>query len=256
MQNVLASLWRPKEGMEVHDIGGHRYSFVFYHPLDLQKVLDGGPWTFEQNMLIYHKLQENEDPHLVKLKSMDIWVQIYDLPQGLVSENILTSIGNFVGSFIKIDAANFTGGWKLYKRIRVTMDLEEPLKRRMKIKREEGEWNWVNFKYERLSTFCFVCGMIRHSERECGIVYANPVKDIARAYGVWLRASPRNMKTQNMGARWLRNGGEGGHAWSTEPAKEHHPTTVQGGDREGARFMAVDGNVNEVLGDNGGVMIV
>lgn len=42
MQNVLASLWRPREGMEVHDIGGHRYSFVFYHKLDLQKVLEGG----------------------------------------------------------------------------------------------------------------------------------------------------------------------------------------------------------------------
>lgn len=28
--------------MEIHDLGGHRYSFVFYHMLDMQKVLDGG----------------------------------------------------------------------------------------------------------------------------------------------------------------------------------------------------------------------
>lgn len=53
MQNVLASLLCPKEGMEIHDIGGYQYSFVFYHPLDLQKILDGGPWTFEQNLLVY-----------------------------------------------------------------------------------------------------------------------------------------------------------------------------------------------------------
>lgn len=194
MQNVLASLWRPKEGMEVHDIGGHRYSFVFYHPLDLRKVLDGGPWTFEQNLLIYHELKENEDPHLVKLKSMDIWVQIYDLSQGLISENIITSIGNYVGAFVKMDATNFTGGWKLYKRIRVTLDMDKPLKKRMKIKKEGGEWSWVNFKYERLSTFCFVCGIIGHSDRDCGIVYANPEKDIVHAYGVWLRAVPRKYR--------------------------------------------------------------
>lgn len=43
MQNVLASIWRPKEGVEIHDIGEMRYSFVFYHPMDLQKVIDGGP---------------------------------------------------------------------------------------------------------------------------------------------------------------------------------------------------------------------
>lgn len=52
MQNVLASIWRPKEGVEIHDLGGQRYSFVFFHVLDLQKVLDGGPWTFEQGLLL------------------------------------------------------------------------------------------------------------------------------------------------------------------------------------------------------------
>lgn len=61
MQNVLASLLCPKEGMEIHDIGGYQYSFVFYHPLDLQKILDGGPWTFEQNLLAYHQPKEGED---------------------------------------------------------------------------------------------------------------------------------------------------------------------------------------------------
>lgn len=60
-QNVLASLWRPKEGMEVHDIGGYRYSFIFFHVMDLRKVIEGGPWSFEQNMLVYHKLQDIED---------------------------------------------------------------------------------------------------------------------------------------------------------------------------------------------------
>lgn len=39
MQNMFASLWRPREGMEVHDIGGYRYSFVFYHVLDVKKVI-------------------------------------------------------------------------------------------------------------------------------------------------------------------------------------------------------------------------
>lgn len=41
MQNVMASLWRSKEGMEVHDLGGLLYSFVFYHKMDVKKVIDG-----------------------------------------------------------------------------------------------------------------------------------------------------------------------------------------------------------------------
>ncbi|XP_074355733.1 uncharacterized protein LOC141695383 [Apium graveolens] len=136
MQNVLASLWRPKEGMEIHDIGGHRYSFVFYHILDMQKVVEGGPWTFEQSLLAYHRLEGNEDPHLVNLHTSDMWVQVYDLPKGFNSEQIFMNIGNFVGKFVKSDPANLSGGWRMNARVRVTMDLDKPLKRRMRIKRE------------------------------------------------------------------------------------------------------------------------
>lgn len=89
------------------------------------------------------------------------------------------------------------------------MDLNKPLRRKIKIKREGGDWNWINFKFERLSTFCFVCGIMGHSERDCDIVYANPDKEITRSYSVWLRAPSKNMRYQNMGVRWLRNGVEG-----------------------------------------------
>lgn len=74
MQNVLASIWRPWEGIEIQDLDGHGYSFIFYHILDLQKVIEGGPWTFEQSLLLYHKVEANEDAHLVKLNKMEIWV--------------------------------------------------------------------------------------------------------------------------------------------------------------------------------------
>lgn len=51
MQIVTASLWRPNEGVEIHDLGGFRYWFVFYHVMNLNKVLEGGSWLFEKNAL-------------------------------------------------------------------------------------------------------------------------------------------------------------------------------------------------------------
>lgn len=72
MQNVLASIWRPREGIEIHDLGSQRYSFVFLHVLYLQKVLDRGPWTFEQSLLLHHKLEANEDPYQLQLNTTDM----------------------------------------------------------------------------------------------------------------------------------------------------------------------------------------
>ncbi|XP_074352060.1 uncharacterized protein At4g02000-like [Apium graveolens] len=204
MQNVMAGLWRPNEGMEVHDLGGLRYSFVFYHKMDLQKVIDGGPWSFEHAMLIYHQLGDAEDPMTVKLQEVDMWVQVYDIPRGFLSESVLRSVGSSVGKYVKPDPATFEGMWKPYVRVRVSINVEKPLKRRLKIKREGDNWSWLNFKYERLGIFCFVCGIIGHSERECNVVYANPDKVIEKTYGTWLRAPSRNVKN-NRGSRWLRN---------------------------------------------------
>lgn len=62
MQNVISSLWRPKEGMEVHDIGGQRYVFILYHIMDVRKVMEGGPWSFDQSLLVLHRKLEGEDP--------------------------------------------------------------------------------------------------------------------------------------------------------------------------------------------------
>lgn len=170
--------------MEVHDIGGMRYSFVFFHKMDMQKVVEGGPWSFEQATLILHQLGDGEDPNTVHLQDVEMWVQVYDIPRGLLSENILRSIGTSIGKFVKMDANTLDGVWKSFVRIRVTLNVQKPLKRRLKSKREGDGWSWINFKYERLGTFCFVCGILGHSERDCSIVYANPYKVVERAYGV------------------------------------------------------------------------
>lgn len=204
MQNVLASLWRPKEGMEVHDLGEQRYAFIFYHVMDIKKVLEGGPWSFEQNLLVAQQYSEGVNPLTITLEDSEIWVQVYDLPKGFVSENILRSVGNYIGMFVKADPANFESNWKPFYRIRVIIKVNKPLKRRMQIKREGGSWSWINFKYERLSTFCFVCGILGHSDKDCDVMYANPDKVVEKAYGPWLRAPMKNAKV-NTGARWLRN---------------------------------------------------
>lgn len=134
-------------------------------------------------------MQDMEDVHQVMLNEVDIWVQVHDIPKGFISETILQSIRAFIGRYVKSDPGNFDGIRKEFVRIRATLDIHKPLKRLMKIKREGKNWSWVNFKYERMGSFCFVCGIMGHTDTECIIVYANPDMEIERVYGTWLRAS-------------------------------------------------------------------
>lgn len=50
---------------------------------------------------------------------------------------MVTDIGNYIGKFVESDPNNFVGVWREYFRVRVTIPLNVPLKRRMKLKKNE-----------------------------------------------------------------------------------------------------------------------
>ena len=103
----------------------------------------------------------------------------------------MSGVGNYIGIFIEANPKSFDGEWKVYVRIRVFLDIRKPLRRRMKIKKPGGDWYWVNFKYERLPTFCYFYGMLGHSENFYATMFQNPSKPTEMPYRPWLRASTR-----------------------------------------------------------------
>lgn len=61
-------------------------------------MVESGPWLFEQANLVLHQLGNSEAPHMVVLHDMEIWVEVYDIPRGFLSENILKSVGASIES--------------------------------------------------------------------------------------------------------------------------------------------------------------
>ncbi|XP_060965514.1 uncharacterized protein LOC133034443 [Cannabis sativa] len=194
MRHMMASVWQSRKGVYIKELDTNRYLFQFYHELDIQSVIDGSPWTFNKCPLVFHRLKKGEEPKSVVLNKIDFWVQIHGLKTGFMLENIVRSAGEYVGRFVKSDSKNFNGLWRDYLRVRATIDIDKPLKRRMKLCKENGDWIWANFQYEHLPTFCFACGIIGNSERFCPRRFDQPLEQIAKPYGIGMRAQ---LKKQN-----------------------------------------------------------
>ncbi|KAL8125389.1 hypothetical protein AgCh_012905 [Apium graveolens] len=203
MQNTLAGLWRPGKGLYVKELGPNRYLFQFNHELDVKRVMEGSPWTFNRALLVFERLQAGVNPLSIQLNHVDIWVQVHDLQAGFRSERVIKDIGNYIGSFVQNDVNNFSGAWKEYCRVRVRINIEIPLRRKMKLKKKGGEWVWVNFKYKHAPTFCFICRIIGHSERFCPKLFEQEGEIMEKLYGPWLCAAPRRAAL-NVGSKWLR----------------------------------------------------
>lgn len=126
-------------------------------------------------------------------------------PKGLL-QRVVTDIGNHIGKFVESDVNNFVGVWRDHFRVRVSIPLTVPLKRRMKLRKNATKWCWVNFKYKAVPTFCFICGLIEHNERFCDKLFEMKEDNIEKPYGAWMRADPKR-RTYTMGNKWLRQGG-------------------------------------------------
>lgn len=154
---------------------------------------------------VFERLKEGDNPRLVQINKLDFWVQLHDLQPGFMSERLCKDVGNYIGAFQEADRNNFIGVWRDYLRIRVRMQIDKPLKRRMKIKKAGGEWFWVNFKYEHVPTFCFTCGLLGHAEKFCSKVFDTPASELSKPYRPWMKEIPIRQHYLT-GSKWLRSG--------------------------------------------------
>ena len=63
-------------------------------------------------------------------------------------------------------------------RIREEIDVRTPLKRWKKIRKAQGECKILQFWYERLSLFCYICGLLGHADKFCDQLFTRKVDEI------------------------------------------------------------------------------
>ena len=124
--------------MCIKDLRPTLFLFQFFHEMDVDRAVRGGPWTFNQNLLVINRLTFGVNPVLVPLFHVDFRIQVHNLPCDFMSERVCKEMGNYIGTFVEADANNFIGIWGSYMCIRVSIDVRKPLKKKMKIKKTGG----------------------------------------------------------------------------------------------------------------------
>ncbi|XP_031106182.1 uncharacterized protein LOC116010815 [Ipomoea triloba] len=203
MRQVMASIWRPVKGVQISELSPNLFMFVFYHYSDVLYVLEEGPWSFENNTLVCRQVHDGVLPAEVVLDAVDMWVQVYDLPVGYTSDIVLEQVGNFLGVFLRCDDRFAGTPWRHYYRIRVSIPVSRPIKRRMRLVKRDKTACWVSFKYERLHSFCFFCGMLGHSYKFCLKARESVIPVSEYPYGAGLRAGARRSGPRPVGEPWL-----------------------------------------------------
>ncbi|KAL2905726.1 hypothetical protein RDABS01_004436, partial [Bienertia sinuspersici] len=188
LQRTLKQVWSPSRGVVFRKIENNLLIIQFFHWKDRKKVLDGAPWNFDNQLLVLKQVNGGEQPENNVLNHCPFWVRIYNLPLDSRSDEDVKLVASKMGEVLEVEVDKL--GWEKSRRVWVLLHISKPLRRSQTIRNKQGAICIVHYKYERLPIFCFLCGTLGHTDKDCSGVEEDE-GDMEKRWGLWLRASPR-----------------------------------------------------------------
>ncbi|XP_058774623.1 uncharacterized protein LOC131648907 [Vicia villosa] len=192
--STMLGAWKLRNPVETQELSKNLFLFHFSIKRDLESVMRNGPWIFDRNILVLARFSGEEQPLELNMHFGVFWVRVYELLLMLRSEVMAKKLGGILGKFEEMDMKEANKNER-FLRLKVTMDLKMPLKHGTVVRFKDKNLR-VFFKYERIPTFCFVCGRLGHQLKDCdstGDLSEEGFEDIEEndlLYGQWLGASP------------------------------------------------------------------
>ncbi|XP_019184804.1 PREDICTED: uncharacterized protein LOC109179763 [Ipomoea nil] len=139
---------------------------------------------------------------MIKLDFMrQVFVSVWQPVRGV--QAILEQAENFLGTFIKHDDRFEAAPWLTFHRIRVSIPVDQPLHRGMKLMKRDKTTAWVTFRYERLHKFCYFYGCMGHLHTFCIHARDAGVPLERYPYGPDMRAGGSQSAPRAVGDNWL-----------------------------------------------------
>lgn len=70
MQHTMANFSKPGKGVFIKSIEPNLFLFQFYHEVDINRVIEGSPWTYDRMQLVFERLREGDNPRQVQITKL------------------------------------------------------------------------------------------------------------------------------------------------------------------------------------------
>ncbi|KAE8807386.1 LRR receptor-like serine/threonine-protein kinase FLS2 [Hordeum vulgare] len=221
----LGRVWCPIKGIDYKEVGENMFVFRFNQESGKKRALEDGPWMFEKDLVVVEDYDPGKRPEDYAFNEVPIWVRIFSLPLGMMNVHAAEVIGNIIGTYVEADVGGNGEAMGRFMRVKIRMNIDKPImrgimldeafmgtgqkqKRNMNIDggREEEEEAWCRFEYVFLPDFCYVCGLVGHSDKMCE---RRIEKGEQAQFGSWFRADMGRRKIYGEEAGGWRGRGRG-----------------------------------------------
>ncbi|KAL5742125.1 hypothetical protein ACOSP7_028857 [Xanthoceras sorbifolium] len=85
---TISSIWRMTKGMDIEILGGNLFVFRFNCELDRKRVLEGGPWTFDKQLIVLREATGMGRISEIDFSWSPFWIQLHNLPLVCMSKEV------------------------------------------------------------------------------------------------------------------------------------------------------------------------
>ncbi|XP_071939973.1 uncharacterized protein [Coffea arabica] len=158
--------WSYPKGLKVAELGPDIFQFTILDSKHKERIIEGGPWIIDNQILVLRKwkvgIEEDEDVFSLA----PVWVQVWNLPIHCLSKAVGKKVGTIFDEVKDVLIPQTGGKEGKHMKLLVLVDIKQPLLRGTTV-RINGMNKWLSFKYEKCPDFCYSCGVIGHSEKNC-----------------------------------------------------------------------------------------
>ncbi|XP_062013980.1 uncharacterized protein LOC133730397 [Rosa rugosa] len=127
---------------------------------DRNKVLKGGPWRFNQALVVLQEYDGVSPIHEIDLTSLFFWVRIGNIPPLFEEPDMIKSIASVAGKFLEMDDKLFENVGKV--RVHVAHDISKPFFLKKTLKLAPYVEVEISYFFENLVGKCDHCNLIYH----------------------------------------------------------------------------------------------
>lgn len=144
------------------------------------------PRSFKSAHIILQKWADDKAYEKIPFDRLTLWIQVHNLPLDRMNAQNAETIEVFNGEYLYMDNSGMQN-LKLtgYICIWTAIDTTKPLKPGFSLPKENSNPTRIQFKFERLSDFCYSFGHLGHSINTCNIPSVSEgVLDLRKTYGL------------------------------------------------------------------------
>ncbi|KAL5580691.1 hypothetical protein UlMin_013133 [Ulmus minor] len=170
IKTIFGRVWSIANGWDLKQDDSTCYIGLSFTNKDLyEMVVEMRPWLLNGGVLFVDRWPESGEWKDANLSTFPCWVRATSIPLQLITEKNIKKIANQAGEVVEVQfESTQKAHWRNYICFKSIINMENALCPGRFVMGPKKQ-AWVEFKYERLSIFCYKCGFIGHEQSHCEI---------------------------------------------------------------------------------------